>query len=184
MASERLHPLVRLTRVTAVRFVATAAALMAIACGGRTQLIPAYQIGRLSADAVVARDADVRVVVRTEAWPGEPLESRQLVPLELTVDNDSTRTLHLRSQDVAFVTSDGQRTGPFTAAELRLEGQAADDLSARAFKDGIVAPGGRVSGFLYFREPSEDDGLQLRIDLIDATDGTAFGVIEIPFYVD
>lgn len=38
-------------------------ALGLCSCGGRTQLIPAHQIGRLSSDAVVANDAGVRVVV-------------------------------------------------------------------------------------------------------------------------
>lgn len=169
---------------SAVLSLATVAALVPSACGGRTQLIPAHQIGRLSPDAVVAREGDVRVVVRTDAWTGQTVEPRQLFPVELTVDNGSTRPLRLRGQDVALVMPDGQRMGPFNAADLELANPARDNLATRALSDGVVTPGARVSGFLYFPELPDEDDLQLRIELIDATSGTRFGVIEIPFYVD
>jgi hypothetical protein len=94
------------------------------------------------------------------------------------------RTLRVRGQDVALVTPEGQRIAPFGVADLRLEEAVADDVSARAFAGGLVPPGERTSGFLYFPEPSAEDDLQLRIDLIDATSGTGFGVIEIPFRVE
>ena len=42
--------------------------------------------------------------------------------------------------------------------------------------------GGTVSGFVYFQSvTSRESAVQFQMNLVDASDGTAFGVITIPF---
>jgi hypothetical protein len=42
--------------------------LFVAACGGRTELVVLPQVGQLSERSAVANDADVRLIVRSDAW--------------------------------------------------------------------------------------------------------------------
>ena len=167
-------------RVYAIALTLTATAVSS-ACGGRTQLVPAYQIGRLSLDAVVASDAGVRVVVRTDAWPGPPHDLARVIPVEMTFNNASAQELRIRRQDIALVTAAGHRITPAAPSELTHIEQALESVKARSLAEGVLAPDQRLTGFVYFPEPTDAEELSLQIDLVSATTTQPFGRIEIPF---
>lgn len=60
-----------------------------------------------------------------------------------------------------------------------------EEMLRQVLPEGVIEPGGSLSGFLYF-EPVPDDveWVEFRFDLANANDGDRFGVIEIPFLVD
>src|SRR5687768_15954035 len=123
MRNDRRMRAQRLSDALAVTLIATAAST---ACGGRTQLVPAHQIGRLSDAAVVASDAGVRVVVRTDAWPGPPLDVVRLFPVEMTFDNRSAEALRIHPQQITLVTPGGHRITPSAPSELMYIAQAVE----------------------------------------------------------
>jgi hypothetical protein len=155
------------------------AAAASSACGGRPQLIPAYQIGRLSANAVVASDAGVRVVVRTNVWPGPSPGPAGVIPVELTVVNRSGDALRLRRQDVALVTAAEHRIGTLAPSEVMHIEQAV--VNARSLEADVVDPDERLTGFVYFPEPADAEEMSLQVDLVSAARAQRFGRIEIPF---
>ncbi|MGB8296488.1 MAG: hypothetical protein WCG85_13760 [Polyangia bacterium] len=58
------------------------------------------------------------------------------------------------------------------------------DMLRRAIPEGVVADGGRVSGFVYFQRMKRGSAaLTLQNDLIDATTKQPFGRVEISFAV-
>lgn len=59
------------------------------------------------------------------------------------------------------------------------------EMIARALPEGVVEPGGRVQGFLYFEKVDGDavPRVRFRADLQDAGGGRTFGEISIPFTV-
>lgn len=58
------------------------------------------------------------------------------------------------------------------------------DMLRRAIPEGVVADGGKVAGFVYFKKiKSHISALTLRSDLVDAMTKQPFGQIEIPFAV-
>jgi hypothetical protein len=153
-----------------------------VACAGRTELVPAYQIGRLSSDAVVASDAGVRIMVRTAAWPGPPLEST-ILPIELTIDNGSSRAVSVGRAGIAMVTERGDRLLPLNPALIVAPEQVRRAVNQHALSETALAARSRTSGFVYFAEP-EAEALELRIDLIGANDAEPIGEIDIPFAVE
>jgi hypothetical protein len=59
------------------------------------------------------------------------------------------------------------------------------EMLNEALPDGVIKPGGRVSGFLYFQEV--DDKLprvRFEYDLVNASNGNIFGTITIPLLVE
>lgn len=55
------------------------------------------------------------------------------------------------------------------------------EMVARALPEGVLQPGGKASGFLYFERVDEDLGLvHFRGRLVNAGDGSQLGVVEIP----
>jgi hypothetical protein len=174
-------PWAHVYRMTSVTLIAT---LASCACGGRTQLVPAYQIGRLSADAVVASDAGVRVVVRTDAWPGPSLDVFRLVPVEMTFDNRSAEELRIGPRDIALVTAAGHRITPSTPADLMHIEQAARSMKARSLDQRVLAPDGRLTRFVYFPQLIQAEQVSLHIDLVSAATAQRFGRIEIPFTLE
>jgi hypothetical protein len=163
------------------RIGALTIAMAFCSCGGRTQLIPAYQIGRLSSDAVVANDAGVRVVVRTAAWPGPPLDFMNIIPLEMTLDNGSTYGLQIDRQYITLVGENGQPVAPWEPPDSQPKDATLDSMTTRALPERVLAPNARMTGFVYFLEPPDGEQLELRIDLVDGATDTRFGRIEIPF---
>ena len=58
------------------------------------------------------------------------------------------------------------------------------DMLRRAIPEGVVADGGKVSGFVYFQRMKRGSAaLTLRSDLVDAMTKQPFGRLEIPFAV-
>jgi hypothetical protein len=54
----------------------------------------------------------------------------------------------------------------------------------RALPDGVVEPGGRVGGFLYFQRLERPGPFTFSVDLVDAKTGQRFGAITIPFVAE
>lgn len=59
------------------------------------------------------------------------------------------------------------------------------DMIQRALPEGVVEPGGKITGFLYFDElPGSTRAVTFTATLVDAAGETPFGTVRIPFVVD
>lgn len=58
------------------------------------------------------------------------------------------------------------------------------DMLERALPEGVVEPGGRVGGFLYFQRIKGSGPFAFNADLVDARTGERFGGIAIPFVAE
>lgn len=58
-----------------------------------------------------------------------------------------------------------------------------DEVLRHALPEGVLQPGGQVSGFLFFKEQPPGTQLSLFMALVDAESGQSFGTIAIPFTV-
>ena len=59
-----------------------------------------------------------------------------------------------------------------------------EDMMKSALPEGTLAPGGTMTGFLYFQNVGEREGeVTLRARLVDARTGEQFGALAIPFAV-
>jgi hypothetical protein len=58
-----------------------------------------------------------------------------------------------------------------------------DEVLRHALPEGVLQPGGKLSGFLYFPEQAPGTGLSFYFSHVDANTGSAFGTIAIPFTV-
>jgi hypothetical protein len=55
----------------------------------------------------------------------------------------------------------------------------------KALPEGVLDPGGRVTGYPYFQNVKKDVGMvELTNELVNAKDGEIFGVVRIPFKVE
>lgn len=61
--------------------------------------------------------------------------------------------------------------------------QPDEDVLRRALPEGVLEPGGQVSGFLYFANQPKGAELVFLATLMDAGNGQVFGTIQIPFTV-
>jgi hypothetical protein len=59
-----------------------------------------------------------------------------------------------------------------------------EDMLERALPEGVVEPGGRVGGFLYFQRIKGSGSFTFSADLLDARTGERFGAIAILFVAD
>ena len=67
---------------------------------------------------------------------------------------------------------------------LRQIGTPSDEMLARAIPEGVLANGGRISGFLYFEHlPKEEPVPRFVADLVNAQTSNIFGTIVIPVEV-
>jgi len=56
------------------------------------------------------------------------------------------------------------------------------DMLSEALPEGTLQDGGSVSGFVYFQSVTgRESAVRFKMDLVDATDGQAFGRLAIPF---
>jgi hypothetical protein len=56
------------------------------------------------------------------------------------------------------------------------------EMIQQSLPEGVLEPGGRVSGFLYFEKlPHTSGRLSLRVDLVDAETELTLGTLQIPF---
>lgn len=58
------------------------------------------------------------------------------------------------------------------------------DMLERALPEGVLEPGGRVGGFLYFQRIKGSGPFTFNADLIDTSTGERFGGIAIPFVAE
>jgi hypothetical protein len=58
------------------------------------------------------------------------------------------------------------------------------DMIQKGLPEGVLGPGGRITGFLYFEALEDVRHIDLVFDLIDATTEERFGRIDIPFVYD
>jgi hypothetical protein len=57
------------------------------------------------------------------------------------------------------------------------------DMVQKALPEGVVEPGGRATGFVYFELVEDTDRVSLRADLVNADTGAKFVSLVIPFVV-
>ena len=56
------------------------------------------------------------------------------------------------------------------------------EMVQRALPEGVISPGGRAEGFVYFESFHRDTKtLTLNVDIVDATSGNLLGTAQIPF---
>jgi hypothetical protein len=59
------------------------------------------------------------------------------------------------------------------------------DMVQKALPEGVLEPGGRVTGYLYFHNVKRDVGMvEFTEELVNAKNGETFGVVRIPFEVE
>ncbi|MDC0723106.1 hypothetical protein [Nannocystis bainbridge] len=58
------------------------------------------------------------------------------------------------------------------------------ELLQRALPEGVLSPGGRITGFLYFEELADVRHVDLVAELFDPTTGERIGGLDIPFVYD
>jgi len=58
------------------------------------------------------------------------------------------------------------------------------DMIQKALPEGVLSPGGRITGYLYLEHVEGAHDIDFVTQLIDARSGEAFGTVEIPFVVD
>jgi hypothetical protein len=144
----------------------------------------------------------VSIQLRANTWDNDPKTLGQnLVPMEITIQNDSGRPLAIRYEDFALVGSDNHRyrdippyqiagnsykhLQPYWAysdayySAVRLPTKA---MLQDAISEGVVADHGRTTGFVYFTKPiGQSQQLVFHAALVDMRTGQRFGVIVVPF---
>lgn len=58
------------------------------------------------------------------------------------------------------------------------------DMVQKALPEGVIAPGGRVSGFVFFEKVEDVRRVTFMARLIDADTGQQFGEVAVPFVVE
>lgn len=58
------------------------------------------------------------------------------------------------------------------------------DMLQKALPEGVLDPGGRITGFVYFEELRDGARIDFTIRLFDAVTGESFGALELPFIVE
>jgi hypothetical protein len=88
---------------------------------------------------------------------------------------------HARAQ-AGFTPHAPEHYGPLQARLRALE-LPTPDMRAHALPEGVVDPGGEISGFVYFERIDEParDRVEFRFALVDGSSGEAMGRIRVPF---
>ena len=62
---------------------------------------------------------------------------------------------------------------------------AMEQVRRNAIPEGVLEPGGQITGYLYFEDVADEDVLQVTFhaDLVDAATGDALARVEVPFNV-
>src|SRR6201993_2137401 len=143
----------------------------------------------------------VSIQLRANAWDDDPKTLDQdLVPMEITIQNDSGRPLAIRYEDFLLIGANNHRYSdippyqiagdsykhlqPYWAysdayySAVRLPTKA---MLQDAISEGVVADHGRTTGFLYFTKPREQSQqLAFHATLVDMHTGQEFGEIVVP----
>lgn len=222
-----------------------ALALVLSACSGSRNMTPARSAQQVSDDAAVARDNNVKVITRADAWTGDAKISEEVTPMRVTIENNGNEPVRVQYQNFKLVGTDGQRfaalpplnvSGTVPMADLPDGWVAATpafaydgfdvapyytpvysgiggytgyfpydpyyygtyysawpqqqlptaEMILRALPEGVVRPGGRVEGFVYFeRVPDDVERLVFSATLQDANSqpeqDQQVASVEIPF---
>ena len=93
-----------------MRILSVLLACGALGCAAHVVLAPAPSAARLpqAPAATFAEVAGVRVIARAGEWPGEVDIEDHVTPLDLTIENNSQRSLRIRYADLALIAPDGR----------------------------------------------------------------------------
>lgn len=99
---------------------------IAAACAGRAQLVPSLAGQRVTDDpnAATVEVEGVTLIARTDVWRGSPRRFHDLVPVLVTITNESSEPVRVHHEDFALVSTDGARvtaTPPHMIEEVELE---------------------------------------------------------------
>jgi hypothetical protein len=168
----------------------------------RVVLVPATNANLApQPDSAQGSSQGVSVQLRANAWDDDPKTlDKDLVPMEITIQNDSGRPLAIRYEDFALIAADNRRYSDippyqivgdsyehlqpywaysdayYSAVRLPTEAMLQDAMS-----EGVVADHGRITGFLYFTKPTgQSQQLVFHATLVDMRTGTSFGEIVVP----
>ena len=146
----------------------------------------------------------VSVLVQADAWNSyPPTLDRELIPIKVTIQNESGHDLAVRYEDFVLIAANNRRYGdihpdqirgydyehlePYWAysdagyAEVRLPTEA---MLKQAMSQGVVTTGGEINGFLYFPRPSKiPQAITFSAALVDAHTRQKFGEIAVPLVV-
>lgn len=147
----------------------------------------------------------ISLLLQADAWDGYPrsLEGA-LIPLKVTIRNRSAHDVAIRYDDFCLIAANDQRytdippehirgfgterltpSWAYSDAEQRVHVQLPTEAMVKvAMSEGVVAPGGETSGFLYFprvfQTPQE---IRFSTKLVDAHTNETFGGIVVPLSV-
>lgn len=221
-------------------------ALAACATGPRLNVAP--NAPEKIDHGAIANEQGVQIRVDANVWNGFPQDLHTVVPLRVTIINNSSHPVRLRYEDFKLVPPEGGQQQTIAALPpLRLQGQEmargpyqgyggsgfgpispmfdyygfyvapgyrlyypgldvwggpfaidpffydtystywpvnlpSKDMLDRALPEGVIQPGGHVTGFIYFQNlPKGTTPVDLQANLVDANTQLPFGRLDIPF---
>ena len=143
----------------------------------------------------------ISILVQANAWNEYPRTlDRELIPLKVTIRNDSGRDLAIRYEDFVLIAENNHRYSdihpdqirgygyehlePYWAfsdayyAEVRLPTEA---MLRQGMSEGVLSAGGEIRGFLYFSRPSQaPKAITFSAVLVDAHTKQKFGGVNVP----
>ena len=152
-------------------------------------------------NSVQGSSQGVLVQLRANAWDDDPKTLDQdLVPMEVTIHNDSGRPLAIRYEDFALIGADNRRYSDIPPYQIAGDSYqhlqpywaysdayySAERLPTRAMlqdaiSEGVVPSHGSSTGFLYFAKPTgPSQQLAFQATLVDMRTGQKFGEIVVP----
>jgi hypothetical protein len=143
----------------------------------------------------------VSIQLRANAWDDDPKTlDKDLIPMEITIQNESGRPLAIRYEDFALIAADDRRYSDIPPYQIG--GDSYEHLQPHwaysdayysavrlptiamlqdAVSEGVVADHGKITGFLYFAKPmGQSKQLAFHATLVDMRTGTKFGEIVVP----
>jgi len=150
-------------------------------------------------------DEGVTVVLQANAWDDFPQTlDRDLIPLRVTIRNQSGHPLAVRYDNFVLIATDNhrytdippyqikgntyERLSPYWAysdayyIDVHLPTEA---MLQQSISQGVVADSAETSGFLYFHMPTErQPAITFSTILVDALTGQRFGSIDVPLRIE
>jgi len=150
-------------------------------------------------------DNGVTVVLQANAWDDFPQTlDRDLIPLRVTIRNQSGHPLAVRYDNFVLIATDNRRYSDIPPYQIK--GNTYERLSPywaysdayyidvhlpteamlqQSISQGVVADSAETSGFLYFQMPAEKQPtITFSAVLVDARTGQRFGSIDVPLRIE
>lgn len=147
----------------------------------------------------------ISVLLQADAWDGYPRSlDGALIPIKVTIRNRSAHDVAIRYDDFCLIAANDRRftdippeqirgygterltpRWAYSEAEQRVRVQLPTEAMVKvAMSEGVVAPGGETSGFLYFPGafPAPQE-IRFSAKLVDAHTNKTFGGIVVPLSV-